>query len=91
VKYRGDVGMVKAGCRPGLTQKSTASRFFADISFVNELQGYGTPEIDIERFVGDPHGPTTQLYWYTALVDYQFIVFKPAGTRGGPSLFEAMF
>src|SRR5271165_7241207 len=61
------------------------------ISFVNDLQGYGTPEIDIERFVGDPHGPTTQLYWCTALVDYQFIVFKPAGTRGGPSLFEAMF
>src|SRR5271165_1279452 len=89
VKYRGDVGMVKAGCRPGLTQKSTASRFFADISFVNDLQGYGTPEIDIQRFVGNPHGPTTQLYWCTALVDHQFIVLKPAGTRGRPSLFEA--
>src|SRR5262249_31194446 len=91
MKHGGHVGVVKARGCTGLAQKPTADRFVADISFADHLKGYGTSEIDIERFVSDAHGATSQLDRSTLFIQHQLIVLKPAGNPGRTSLLEAIF
>src|SRR6516165_11949844 len=46
---------------PGLAQETELSRFVTQISFANDLEGYGASQIHIEGLVGDahcPHDPT---------------------------------
>jgi hypothetical protein len=81
--------MPNAGRRTRLAQKPTASRFVADISLVDHLQGYGTSEIDIERLVSNPHTTTTQLDRFASLVQDHFIVLESANLRPGATFITA--
>jgi hypothetical protein len=89
VKDRGNIRVAHAGGGTCLAQETKLGRFVTQISFAYDLQGNRTPQIDIERFVGDTHGPTPQLDWSASLVQHHFIVLESSSLRSTVSLFSA--
>jgi hypothetical protein len=77
----GNIRVPHAGGGPRLAQKPKPRRLITKIPFANRLQGYRIPEIDVERFVGDAHRPTTQLNRSAILVQQHFILVKPSRLR----------
>ena len=61
---------------PGLAQETELSRFVTQISFANDLEGYGASQIHIEGLVGDAHCPTTQLDWSAIRIQHHLIVLE---------------
>src|SRR6516165_6169451 len=68
--------MPNAGRRPRLAQKTKPRRFIAEISLVDDFQRHRAVEIDVERFVSDPHRTATQLDRLPAFARYQLVVLK---------------
>ena len=73
--------MPDAGGGTRLTQKTKLGRFITQISFANDLQGYGASQINVERLIGHTHSPTTQLDRPTLVVQHHFIVLESANLR----------
>jgi hypothetical protein len=61
---------------PAPRAKSEAAPIFAEISLVDELQSHGAVQIDVERFVSDPHRAATQLDRFPVFARYQLVVLK---------------
>src|SRR6516165_1366251 len=68
--------MPNAGRRPRLAQKTKPRRFIAEISFADNFQRHRASEIDVERFVSDPHRTATQLDRFPVFARYQLVVLK---------------
>src|SRR6516164_7567410 len=68
--------MPNTGRRPRLAQKAKLRRFFADISLVDDFQRHRAVQIDVERFISDPHRTATQLDRFTVFARYQLVVLK---------------
>src|ERR1700694_3175585 len=62
--------------RTGFTQKTKPRRFITEISLADDFQCHGAVQIDVERFVSDPHRTATQLNRFTVFALYQLIVLK---------------
>src|SRR5215467_12804750 len=71
--------MPQPSCRPGLAQKPQASRFITEILFTDDLQRHRASEIDVERFVSNPHRAATQLDGFPVFARHQLVVVKPLG------------
>src|SRR5262249_47560637 len=68
--------MPNAGRHARLAQKTKPRRFIPEILFADDLQSHRASEIDVERFVSDPHGTATQLDWFPFFTRHQLVVFK---------------
>ena len=68
--------MPQPRCRPGFAQKPQASRFITETLFTDDLQRHRALEIDVERFVSNPHRPATQLERLAVFVRHQLVVLK---------------
>src|SRR5215831_9720853 len=68
--------MPNAGRRTRLAQKAKPRRFIPEIVFTDDLQRHRASEIDVERFVSDPHRAATQLDRFPAFARYQLVVLK---------------
>src|SRR5215468_11675569 len=68
--------MPNAGRRPRLAQKAKPRRFIPEILFADDLQRHRASEIDVERFVSDPHRTATQLDRFTVFARYQLVVLN---------------
>src|SRR5271165_5604996 len=68
--------MPNAGRRTRLAQKAKPRRFIPEILFADDLQSHRASEIDVERFVSDPHRTATQLDRFPVFARNQFIVLK---------------
>src|SRR6516164_9373008 len=62
--------------RAGFAQKTKPRRFISEILFADDLQRHWASEIDVERFVSDPHRTATQLDWFSVFAPHQFIMLK---------------
>ena len=71
--------------RPGLAEETKASLFVTQITFANDLQGHRTTQVNVERLVGDPHCPTTQLDRSAVVGGYLSYPNVPPGTARGPA------
>jgi hypothetical protein len=67
--------------RPGFTQETKLCRFVTQVPFANDLQGHRTPQVDIERLVGDTHSSPTQLDRSAIVVQHHFIVLESTNLR----------
>ena len=74
---RGNIRVTDAGRRTRFAQETKPSRFVTEISFADDFQCHGAPQIDIERFVSDPHRTATQLDRFPVFVLDKLIVLKP--------------
>src|SRR6516165_7165387 len=83
MENRGNIRVADAGGGPRLAQETKLDRYVAQIAIANDLQSHRTPEIDIERLVGDAHGATTQLDRSTIVVQDHFIVLEAANSSLG--------
>ena len=83
---RGNVRVANAGRRTRFAQETKPSRFVTEIFFADDFQCHGTSQIDIERFVSDPHRTATQLDRFSIFVGHQLIMLKPMRTRVGVDL-----
>ena len=64
-------------CRcTGFAQKAESRRFIAEVSLADDLQSHGAAQIDVERFVSDPHRTATQLDRSPVFARNQLIVVK---------------
>ena len=61
VEDRGYVRVTDAGCCTCFTQKSKPGRLITEVSLTDDFQSHGAAQIDIERFVSDPHRTAPQL------------------------------
>ena len=61
VEDRGNIRVTDAGRRTGFAQKTKPRRFITEISFADDFQCHRASQIDVERFVSDPHRTATQL------------------------------
>src|SRR6516162_3710739 len=68
--------MPNTGSRAGFAQKTKPRRFIAEISLIDNFQCHGAVQIDVERFVSDPHRAATQLDWFSVFARHQFIMLK---------------
>src|SRR6516162_5006876 len=68
--------MPQPSSRAGFAQKTKPRRFITEISFADDLQGHRASEIDVERFVSDPHCTATQLDRFAVFARYQLVVLK---------------
>jgi hypothetical protein len=62
-------------------QETKLGRFVTEISFAYDLQSHRTTQVNVERFVGDAHCPTTQLDRLAILIQHHLIVLKPSNLR----------
>src|SRR6516165_10310361 len=68
--------MPNTGRRPGFAQKAKPRRFISEILFTDDFQSHRASQIDVERFVSDPHRTATQLDRFPAFARHQFVVLK---------------
>src|SRR6516162_1176847 len=68
--------MPQPSSRAGFAQKTKPRRFITEISFADDLQGHRASEIDVERFVSDPHCTATQLDRFPVFARHQLVVLK---------------
>src|SRR6516162_3497833 len=68
--------MPNTGRRPRLAQKAKLRRFFAEISLVDDFQRHRAVQIDVERFVSDPHRTAAQLDRFSIFTLHQLVVLK---------------
>ena len=68
--------MAQTRCRPGLAQKAKPRRFIPEILFADDLQSHRASEIDVERFVSDPHRTATQLDRFPIFTRDQSVMLK---------------
>ena len=73
---RGNIRVPDAGGGASLAQETKLGRFITQIAFANDLQGYRTTKVNIERLVGDAHRAATQLDRSASPVEGHFIVFE---------------
>src|SRR6516225_4553987 len=76
VEDRSNIRVTNARRRAGFAQKSKPRRFITEILFANDLQRNRASEIDVERFVSEPHSPATQLDRLPVFARHQFIMVK---------------
>src|ERR1700736_5437117 len=62
--------------RTGFTQKTKPRRFVTEISLADDFQCHGAVQIDVERFVSDPHRTATQLDRFAVFARHQLVVLK---------------
>src|SRR5580704_56647 len=58
------------------TQKTKSRCFITHVLLADDLQCYGTAQIDVERLVSDAHRTATQLDWLPVFALDQLIVLK---------------
>ena len=68
--------MTNARRRAGFAQKTKPRRFITEISLADDFQCHGAVQIDVERFVSDPHRTATQLDRFPVFALHQFIMLK---------------
>src|SRR6516165_4128199 len=68
--------MPNTGRRPGFAQKAKPRRFISEILFTDDFQSHRASQIDVERFVSDPHRTATQLDRFAIFARYQLVVLK---------------
>jgi hypothetical protein len=68
--------MTDARGRTRFAQKSLPCRLVAKMFFVDDFQSHRTPQIDVERLVGDPHRTATQLDRFPVFAGHQLIMLK---------------
>ena len=68
--------MTDAGRRAGFPQEPKPRRFIVEISLTNHFQSDQAPKIDVEGFVSDAHGTSTELDWCTVIAFHEFIILK---------------
>ena len=76
VEDRGNIWVTDAGRCTGFAQKAESRRFIAEVSLADDLQSHGAAQIDVERFVSDPHRTATQLDRPTVFARNQLVVVK---------------
>ncbi len=69
--------MADAGRRARFAQETKPSRFVTEVSFADDFQCHGASQIDVDRFVSDPHRTATQLDRFPVFVRNQFIMLEP--------------
>src|SRR6516162_4680638 len=62
--------------RTGLAHKTKPRRFISEISLADDFQCDGTVQIDVERFISDPHRTPTQLDRFAVFAHHQLVVLK---------------
>jgi hypothetical protein len=60
VENRGNIRVTNARRRAGFAQKAKPRRFITEISLTDDFQCHGAVQIDVDRFVSDPHRTATQ-------------------------------
>ena len=68
--------MTNARRRAGFAQKTKPRRLITEISFADDFQCHRAVQIDVERFVSDPHRTATQLDRFPVFARHQFIMLK---------------
>ena len=68
--------MTYASSGAGLSYKSSARRFIANESSVDDLQRYGTSKIDVDRLVSNAHRATTELERFSIVVRQDLVMFE---------------
>src|SRR5271156_398096 len=63
-------------CRPGLTQETNPRRIITQVSLADDLQCHYAVQIDVERFVSDPHRAAAQLERFPVFAHHQLVVLK---------------
>ncbi len=77
MKDRGNIRVTDAGRRTRFAQETKPSRFVTEIFFADDFQSHGASQIDVERFVSDPHRTATQLDRFPVFALDEFIMLKP--------------
>src|SRR5215472_5744608 len=62
--------------RPRLAQKAKLRRSIPEISLTDDFERYRAAQIDVERFISDPHRTATQLDRFSIFTRHQFVVLK---------------
>src|SRR5580704_1325123 len=73
---RGNIWVTDARRRAGFTQKAKSCRFVTEVSLTDDFQCHWAAQIDVERFVSDPHRTATQLDRFPIFARHQFIMLK---------------
>src|SRR6516164_3599014 len=73
---RGYVRVPHAGGGPRFAQETKPRRLITQVSFANNLQRHRASEIDVERFVSNPHRTATQLDRFAVFIRRQLVVLK---------------
>src|SRR5580704_16011670 len=73
---RGNIWVTDARRRAGFTQKAKSCRFVTEVSLTDDFQCHWAAQIDVERFVSDPHRAATQLDRFPVFARHQFIMLK---------------
>jgi hypothetical protein len=60
----------------GFAQKTKPRRFITEILFTDDLQRHRASEIDVERFVSDPHRAATQFDRFPIFTRDQSVMLK---------------
>src|SRR6516164_3153061 len=81
MENRGDIRVANAGGGTCLAQETKLGRFVAQISFAYDLQSHRTTQVNVKRFVGDTHCPTTQLDWSASRIQHHFVVLESPNLR----------
>src|SRR5262245_13760467 len=68
--------MPNTGCRTRLAQKAKPRRFISEISLADDFQRHRAAQIDVKRFISDPHRTATQFDRSTVFARHQFIMLK---------------
>ena len=83
--------MTNARRRAGFAQKTKPRRFITEIFFADDFQCHGAVQIDVDRFVSDPHRTATQLDRFPVFALQEFIIIKPVYFQLGRGLAEGLF
>ena len=69
--------MAETRRRAGFAQETKPRRFVTEIFFADDFQCHGASQIDVERFVSDPHRTATQLDRFPVFACHQLIMLEP--------------
>src|ERR1700758_5504622 len=77
MEHRGNIWVADTRRCAGFSHKAKPSRFITEVALADDFQCHGTTQIDVERFVSDPHGASTQLDRFPVFTPGQLVVIKP--------------
>ena len=60
----------------GFAKKTQPRRFITEISLANDFQSHGVAQIDVERFISDPHRTATQFDRSPVFTRHQLVVVE---------------
>ena len=76
IEDRGDIWMAETCRHTGFAQKTSSSRLVTKKSLVDDFQCDRALQVNVDRFVSDPHRSATQLDEFTVFGLQNFIMFE---------------